>query len=172
MKCQICGEREATTHITKIVNGKKMELHLCSQCAQSSPEYNEMKLGMNFGISDFLTGMLSGGKKKTAIAEEAADVCPNCNMTYAEFLKRGKLGCGDCYTAFKNRLRRPIRQIHGKCEHIGKMPKRNADTMLLDKQIASLEAELNAAVLKQEFETAAQLRDKIKEIKEQGKKEA
>ena len=35
-----------------------------------------------------------------------------------------------------------------------------------DRQIAHLESELNAAVLKQEFEKAAELRDRIKELKD------
>ena len=33
MLCQKCKTRAATVHITKIVNGKKVERHLCAQCA-------------------------------------------------------------------------------------------------------------------------------------------
>ncbi len=33
MRCEHCNEREATTHIKKIINGNKTELHLCSECA-------------------------------------------------------------------------------------------------------------------------------------------
>ncbi len=166
MKCERCGKREATTHMTKIVNGYKEEYHLCSECAAGLKEYKEMKSNMNFGIGDFLTGMFAGGKQ-TALSgsDKTADRCPTCNMGYDEFLKSGKLGCGDCYSAFKNRLLRPVKQIHGTYEHIGKAPGRGGSKVMLDRKISSLEAELNAAVMKQDFETAAKLRDEIKELK-------
>lgn len=166
MKCEKCGKREATTHMTKIVNGYKEEHHLCSECAEGLKEYKEMKSGMNFGIGDFLTGMFTGGKQSVLSAnEKAQDRCPTCNMVYDEFLKSGKLGCGDCYSTFRNRLVRPVKQIHGTYEHIGKAPGRGGGKVMLDRKISSLEAELNAAVMKQDFETAAKLRDEIKELR-------
>ena len=167
MKCQKCNKREATTHMTKIVNGHKEEYYLCSECAAVSQEYKEMKAKMDFGIGDFLTGMFSGGKQ-TAIQEPSTDVCPTCHMPYNEFLKRGKLGCGDCYSAFAGRIKRPIKQIHGSAEHIGKVPKRGGGALMLGRKISALEAELNAAVLKQDFERAAKLRDEIRDMKAQG----
>ena len=64
MKCQKCNKREATTHLTRIVNGYKEELHLCSECAAHSQEYEDMKADMNVGFSDFLLGLIGGNKKK------------------------------------------------------------------------------------------------------------
>ena len=49
MKCQKCQVREATNHMTEIINGQKQELHLCQECAAQSPEFQEMKAG--FGVS-------------------------------------------------------------------------------------------------------------------------
>lgn len=170
MKCEKCNKREATTHMTKIVNGYKEEHHLCSECAASSPEYKQMESSMNFGIGDFLTGMFGGTKKQTSIGGDTeVGVCPTCGMPYSEFLSIGKLGCGDCYNAFRNRLERPLRQIHGTAEHIGKAPVRGGGEVILDKKITKLESELNAAVLKQDFETAAKLRDEIKDLKNNSK---
>ncbi len=165
MKCQKCGKKEATAHITKIVNGYKEEMHLCSDCASSSPEYKEMKSGMNFGISDFLTGMFTGGKQTAINGEREAGTCPTCHLSYDEFLKHGKLGCGDCYAAFNTKIHRPLKQIHGTFEHIGKVPKRGGSNLMIGKKISSLEAEMNAAVERQDFETAARLRDEIKALK-------
>lgn len=169
MKCQKCNKREATTHLTKIVNGYKEELHLCSQCAAKSQEYEEMKADMNVGFSDFLLGLIGGNKKKQPSAigtsEQNVDVCPTCHMTFGDFLNTGKLGCGDCYSAFRNRLVRPIKQIHGTFEHTGKVPVRGGGDVVREKKISKLESELNAAVMKQDFETAARLRDEIKAMK-------
>lgn len=50
MLCQNCKKRQATIHITRIVNGKRVEMHLCAQCAQ--------ELGIIGGETGF--GGLSG----------------------------------------------------------------------------------------------------------------
>lgn len=172
MKCQKCQTREATSHITEVINGKKQELHLCSQCAASSPEFQAMKHNMDFGIGDFLGGIF-GGKAKTLNTEAAVktSVCPDCGMPFEEFLQKGRLGCGTCYSFFRNRLERPLRQIHGTCDHLGKVPNRMGGHFKTERQVSQLEAELNAAVMKQEFEKAAQLRDRIKELKQQNHRE-
>ena len=93
-------------------------------------------------------------------------------MTFSDFLNTGKLGCGDCYSAFRNRLIRPIKQIHGTYEHTGKVPVRGGGNVVREKKISKLESELNAAVMKQDFETAAKLRDEIKSMKASGGEDA
>ena len=165
MKCQKCHEREATSHMTEIINGRKQELHLCAQCAAEAPEFQNMKIGMDFGIGDFLGGIFSGGKTKNIGSGISTAVCPECGMPFDDFLRKGRLGCGTCYSVFKSRLERPLKQIHGTCEHVGKVPSRMGGELRRDRQISHLESELNAAVLKQEFEKAAELRDKINELK-------
>ncbi|MFR5876509.1 MAG: hypothetical protein ACLUFN_08460 [Eubacterium sp.] len=34
MKCSHCHEKEANTHIRRIINGKKEEMYLCEECAK------------------------------------------------------------------------------------------------------------------------------------------
>ncbi len=175
MKCQKCQVREATNHITEIINGQKHELHLCTECAAHSQAFQGMKSSIDFGIGDFLGGIFGGGKQKSigtdgAIKQNVA--CPVCGMPFEDFLRKGRLGCGECYTIFRNRLERPLKQIHGSCEHIGKVPSRMGGALKLDRQISKLESALSEAVLKQEFEKAAELRDKINELKNQEKGEA
>ncbi len=170
MKCDRCKKREATTHLTRIVNGYKEEYHLCPECAKGSHEYNDIKNGINLGLGGFLSGMFSN--KHQGSLEGDTDICPTCNMPYSEFLQKGKLGCGDCYLTFKNRIKKPLKQIHGTFEHTGKAPKRCGDAIMLDKKISKLEAEMYTAVQKQDFETAAKLRDEINSLKASTEKEA
>ncbi len=168
MKCQKCQKREANEHIVKTVNGKKQEMYLCSECAAETPFAQEVKASMDFGIGDFLGGFLGGSKAKSLTSERVSrtDVCPVCNMSFQEFLQKGRLGCGECYSVFKEGLARPLRQIHGTCSHMGKVPSRMGGSIKVDRQIAAMEKELSSAVLKQNFERAAELRDKIKELKD------
>ncbi|HVN67833.1 MAG TPA: Clp protease N-terminal domain-containing protein, partial [Candidatus Sulfotelmatobacter sp.] len=52
MICEKCHIRPATVHITKIVNGKKIERHLCSICAAEEGFVPGGELD-NFGMGDF-----------------------------------------------------------------------------------------------------------------------
>jgi ATP-dependent Clp protease ATP-binding subunit ClpC len=52
MLCQNCKANPATVHITKIVNGKKVERHLCGQCAAEQGFVPGGNLE-NFGLNDF-----------------------------------------------------------------------------------------------------------------------
>ena len=170
MKCQKCGEREATTHVKKVINGYKQEYYLCADCAQEAGLMNFQN--MDFGIGNFLSGIFGGDKKLQSGEPEilkGASVCPTCGMRIQEFLDGGKLGCSDCYDAFRGRLVRPLRQIHGACEHVGKVPQRRGGALKRSRQIANLEADLNKAVMEQNFEQAAKLRDQIRDLKNEQK---
>lgn len=166
MKCQKCGINEATTHMTKIINGDKQEYHLCGKCAKEAGLSNFAN--MDFGIGNFLSGIFGSNKKSSELGPEilkGESVCPTCGLLVEEFLEGGKLGCSDCYDVFKGRLVRPLRQIHGTCEHVGKVPSRMGGELKKSRQLANLESELNRAVMKQDFEHAAELRDKIRDLK-------
>ena len=39
--------------------------------------------------------------------------CEKCGMTLDEFLKAGKVGCSNCYTAFDEKLNPLIRRLQG-----------------------------------------------------------
>ncbi len=165
MKCQRCNEREANTHIQKIVNGKKTEYYLCDKCAAESGEFN-FSFGNDF--DDFFGGFF--GNTAKMFAPPAEKICGNCGLTLSQFLNSGKLGCSSCYENFSTALDKPLRQIHGAATHTGKIPRRGGAKISTEAKIKHLESKLSTAVANQEFEKAAKLRDEIKELKEGGKK--
>lgn len=169
MKCQKCQKREATTHIKNVINGETEEYYLCSECAKNDPRAAEIKHSMDFGIGGFLGGIFGGAPnaeyQELGGVHKHEEVCPTCGHSFNTFLRNGKLGCSDCYEVFKSRLNRPLRRIHGTAEHVGKVPHGAGGQISAKRRIEKLESELNAAVLKQDFEHAAELRDKIKELK-------
>ncbi len=170
MKCEKCGKNEANTYVTEIINGQKKEYHLCSECAEGIGLKSFDNMEINIG--NFLGGIF-GSEKTIGTAPEilkAPAVCKNCGMTVEEFSRGGKLGCSECYSAFRGRLIRPLRQIHGSCEHIGKVPERMGGKLKISREISKLEAELNHAVMEQNFEEAAEIRDKIRELRSQNDK--
>ena len=156
MLCVNCGKREATTHIKQTINGKTTEYHLCAECASA--------LGMSgfnpFDMSDLWSSMF-----ETQVPDIPKTVkCEKCNSTFDQIAKRGRVGCPECYSTFKKELLPSLVRIHGKTHHVGKVPGKASEEIKNDFEIDKLRKELNDAVSREDYETAAKLRDKIKLI--------
>src|SRR5580698_4111389 len=120
MTCDICGKKKATVHLTEIVDEQMSEMHLCEECARQKSSQMEQQ----FGLADLLAG-LSDSSKTTAVKEgDKASVlkCSRCALPYEDFRKFGRLGCGECYTSFKEHLTGLLRKIHGSNKYLGKTP--------------------------------------------------
>ena len=158
MLCDICGNREATVHLTEIVNDQMTKLHLCEECAKKKGAEMEE----HFGLADLLAGLADlGTPVKTA--KEKRLKCPSCGLTYSDFKKVGKLGCGQCYETFKSYLVPLFKRIHGSDVHAGKMPRRKGRLPKPRKvDVEELKRRLRKAIELEEFEEAAKLRDEIK----------
>ena len=86
-------------------------------------------------------------------------------MTRAEFKKRARLGCPECYNAFMGELSALTKAMHHSSQHVGKIPARQGNTARITAQIAALKKDIETAVAKEQYEVAANLRDKIKALK-------
>ncbi len=163
MKCEKCGKYDATTHVTTVINGQKTESYLCLDCANKG---NTFSLGSVFSneFDNFFSGFLGNTKYNPQSLSQNALVCPNCNSNIREIQSRGKLGCSQCYKVFSELLTRPLKEIHGSLEHTGKIPKRAQHGLRLASEIEKLKKDLANAISDQNFEEAALLRDKIKEM--------
>lgn len=165
MICEECGENQSTVHLTKIINGKINKVNLCEKCAK---KHKELDFESNFSIHNFLTGLLDNVNEGTMkIDSRTKNKCDRCGMTYGKFRQKGRLGCNHCYDSFKEKLIPLFNRIHGHDSHVGKVPKRAGGIIRVKKQIEDLRNQLNLAVRKEEFEKAAELRDKIKDFEEE-----
>jgi len=136
------------------------ELHLCEECARQK----SMQMEQQFGLSDLLAG-LAEFEKPSQEKEAASLKCVNCGLTYAEFKKIGRLGCGDCYSAFKKYLGPLLKRIHGSNQHVGKNPfKASAKAPKKKIDLAELRFSLQKAIDAENFEEAVKIRDQIKEL--------
>ena len=179
MKCEACAKREATVAYTHIVDDVKKTMFLCSVCAgeragdvparppsegQDVPELvKEIKLELP---------NIEGPEEVGGLA------CSVCGTGYEEFKKAGRLGCYECYRAFAPQLERLLKRIHGASQHLGKAPiaeqpapakpSASGSHPLSADQLDQLRDELAKAVSEEAFEEAAQLRDRIRELEEQG----
>lgn len=157
--CDNCKQRQATIHITKIVNGKKQERHLCEQCTS----LDQVGKGA-FDYTGFISDVTNEGKKNPSATDQVQMSCSRCGMTYDYFRKHGKFGCEKCYEAFEPMIVPMIRRMHGKDRHVGKTIKKDDVQFQQKMEIENLQAKLDAAVEKEEYEMAAIYRDKIKAL--------
>lgn len=157
MRCQQCGLRPATTHIRTSVNGVQQEQMLCSECAA--------KQGYH-GLSSWFTGGLLGSLLKNDLSGTTAAGairCTRCGISFEEIAHSGKVGCADCYRQFREKLTPTVERLHGKADHLGKIPNQKPDEPQKSK-LEELKEQLAKAIETQEFELAAQLRDQIREM--------
>lgn len=167
MICEKCKEKQATIHYAEIKNGKKRVINLCEECANKENGINiNMDFEMPFSMKDIFSSIMEMGVNKE-ISKAEAIVCSECNSSYNRFKDKGRLGCHKCYDEFQNQLIPLIKRIQGSTEHLGKVPKRVGGPLKIKSEIKRLRIELNKYVANEEFEKAATLRDKIKDLEKE-----
>ena len=165
--CQNCGKNPATLHLTEIQDNRMTELHLCHACAEEKG-LNATPKSQKFSIGELLANMVDG--MSTADEERVGPVqCPSCGMHYSTFKETGRLGCARCYDAFGAKLRPLLRRIHGSTRHVGKLPAHDASVVTPQRQVQRLHDELLKAVEREEFERAAEIRDRIKSLEKEAR---
>lgn len=124
-------------------------------------------------------------------------VCPGCGLSYGEFIKNSAFGCAECYNVFGPLLDESIKKIQGSTSHQGKKPRylyhqeeqtedkkdseeetfaqpqgeKDSPEQLslpaLKRETDLMSRRLKEVVKQEDFEEAARLRDKIRELKQQ-----
>ena len=157
MFCNVCHKNEATVHLTEIIDNQITELHLCEECARQKGAQMEQ----HFGLADLLAGLADLGQQFEVVGKTESK-CPNCGLSYEDFRRIGRLGCSECYHAFKDSLGVLLKRIHGSTQHLGHAPLKKAEEVKKQSEIDVLKSKLERAIKMEEFEEAASLRDKIR----------
>jgi protein arginine kinase activator len=169
MICQECNERPATLHFTKIINGQKNEIHICERCAQEKGNLF-MDGESGFSFNNLLAGLLNiesnfQQPKANSFPKTEELRCPHCQLSFKEFVRIGKFGCATCSETFNKQLDPILKRVHsGNTSHIGKIPKRIGGALHLKKQMSEMKETLKVLIDQEEFEKAAEVRDKIRAI--------
>lgn len=157
MNCDDCKEQPASVHLTRVTNGQKVELHLCAECAH--------RRGIQiFPMSPFPVSAFKPIVPTPHPTGHENRACSRCRYTWREFLASGFLGCTDCYQSFADLLSQLITKNYGPIRHQGKFPHRGAESTRIRREIARLRGQLEKVVTEEDFEKAARLRDRIREL--------
>jgi len=157
MLCDVCKCNDATVFLTQILEGKMQKVNLCDACSKEKGVQDPT----GFALADLLLGI---GAAEEIEKGSATQKCLVCGYTQADFKKTGRLGCSTCYTTFAEGLNTLLKAMHKGTEHVGKLPQRAQRTIELADRMRTLTASLEKAVAEENYETAASLRDQIKQL--------
>ena len=158
MLCDNCGERDASVHLTTIVNNEVKQQHLCERCAAER--------GVETTISvpkHPLGALLQAAQQQLAAPSAESGRCTFCGSTMNDFRTTGRWGCARCYATFEVSMRELLRRVHGNSRHAGHaydppQPQLDERATIL----GELKERLRRAIETEQFELAADLRDRIR----------
>ena len=162
-KCDKCG-KPATTCLVEVQGGKRVDKFFCEECARLS---DGLVAKAHAPINELLTNFVLA---HSGLQKEVTAACQHCGMTWAEFRQGGMLGCEHDYTAFEKELTPLLQRAHENAtHHTGKIPVRHGGGAAAPAKgnfvdIAKLRRDLSKAVESEDYESAARLRDQIKQV--------
>ena len=171
MLCEKCKKNEANAYIKTNVNGDVHEYHLCSQCAAEMQ--NSEEFGSLFHFDSLFPPMMSGFDMVSSLLSSpfgsfgampsltSGKRCSVCGSDFRSIADSGKVGCPNCYTEFRGRLAPTIKKLHGNSVHCGKHSKVTTQESK-ENETTALKKQLAEAVKAENYELAAELRDKIR----------
>ena len=156
-KCDKCG-KEATIRLTDIVDGQVIEKHLCEQCAAAE--------GVTIKAHVPLAKLLEGLTLQASADEDLEQLtCDVCGLSFQQFRQQQLLGCPNDYKVFEKVLVPLLERAHeGASYHVGKVPADAAESERRHNELLRLRGQLKEAVTGEDYEAAARLRDRIKEL--------
>ena len=160
MLCDVCKCNDATVFLTQILEGKMQKVNLCDSCSKEKGVQDPT----GFALADLLLGI---GAAEEIEKGAPTQKCGVCGFTQADFKKTGRLGCSACYHTFAEGLGSLLKAMHKGTEHVGKLPQRAHREIELADRMRTLTQDLQKAVAEENYESAASLRDQIKQLETQ-----
>lgn len=121
-------------------------------------------LGVESGEPAF--GPVPGELLGALIGESTTASCPSCGTGFRSIRQTGRVGCAECFRAFRGRIQQLLERSGLKEGHIGRYPARLSvfKRLLVDRE--SLRQELETAIDHEDYELAASLRDRMQSLED------
>jgi len=158
MLCDSCSERDAVVHLTTIENNAVHQLHLCEKCAAERGVETTVATPKH-PLGEFLHEV------HQQVASSSTDTarCTFCNTTMSDFRSTGRWGCARCYTNFEANIRELLRRVQGNSRHVGRSyHPPMSETLERSAVLGELKDRLRRAIENEQFEIAADLRDRLR----------
>ncbi len=179
MLCEICKRKEATFFIKETVLGETKTRSLCEDCAR---KYKDTMLPSNLQIEKLIQSLISFTEdeldtkdNKKVTKKQKNKKCPKCGSTYDEVVISKVAGCSYCYKTFASDIEELINKFAKDTKYIGTKKSSKKTSSAKTKKdnneiLRDYKKELNEAIKIEDYEKAAELRDKIKELENKEEK--
>ncbi len=159
MICEHCHANPASVHMVQVVNGKRSEQHLCQDCAEKMKVFEKEKslFGRNGFTSSFDSLMHSA--MDDFFARPLASALGKGFGDFVEIDEPGLLGGQGGYGDFKEKLKESMGKSQSE-----KVSDPTKEEKVEDTELAKLKKELAVCISREEYERAAEVRDKIKAL--------
>jgi protein arginine kinase activator len=159
MVCDDCHENDAVVQLTAIKDNVVVQLHLCERCAAQRGVETTVNTLPKHPLGEFLNQV----QQQLVAAPTDAARCSFCGSTMADFRATGRWGCARCYSQFESGIRELLRRVHGHSRHIGRNYQApRSETLERSAVLGELRERLRRAIESEQFEQAADLRDRIR----------
>lgn len=173
MTCERCNQKSVSVIYRESIGGRERSLRLCGECADALEAAGELE-----DVSAAVAGMTAPRfpseesrftlpLRRRAAAEGSAPAavpCPLCGSTAEELAATGRVGCAACYTLHGGLLESVIRATHGRAEHTGRVSAGYRARRERENRLAGMRRQLKEAVSREDYESAADLRDGIRRL--------
>ncbi len=175
--CTNC-KKPASIHLSQVIDGKVKKFALCEDCPAAVSILKDKSFD--------LIGHLGKTPSVPTVAVDRGDCCPHCGFSQEDFKQRGRLGCSRCYDVFADKLEPILAKVQRDTTHRGKgtedvgsleelpevldLPVSSDPEPVVEidpvVEVAGLKKRMEELVNLEEYEQAAEIRDKIKALEE------
>jgi protein arginine kinase activator len=161
MRCQRCLRSDASVHLLEVMGSARRSVWLCADCAAEQEREPSPGAGREPLVS-FL-GPEPGGPPPGGLR-----ACPLCETTLDDLRRDNRLGCARCYSTFRGQLLPLLARYHRHVSHVGRVPSASRQPSSRLVEITRLRVSLAKAIAVEDFERAASLRDRLRDLEEAG----
>ncbi len=181
--CEDCGQANAVCTVAVMMGTRVIHRKLCQACMA--------KAGMSIAagnLGQVLGAMLAAARNTAQQAPQAVRpavppvrreeplpevsgdeaVCPQCGMTSQQYRESCRPGCAACCTAFRGTLTEALKRRGSSLVHTGRRPAHSEEAQRDRAWREEMQRQLDEAIAREDYETAAVLRDTLRGSMAQG----
>lgn len=157
MICSNCGVAQGVIEVRYTAGERVRRVYLCPACAREQGIHTESVREPD--ATELYATLLAGGSERDRADD--TDRCDFCATSWAQIRRSGEAGCAQCYAVFAADISRLLTGASKEPLHSGRLPQslQTFRTLIVDRE--NLKESLRTAVESEEFERAAEIRDRL-----------
>ena len=157
MKCDICGRKDPEINIQQVIGKNTRDIHICRKCACEKGIIDNDD-GIEFSLSRLINYYLDRDHHKDHFT------CEVCGNTLEDIRKNKRILCENCAVEFRKYISGLLAPGERTRPYHGRFPKKMHIVKDLFIDLEILKKDLDKAVQAEEYEIAAGIRDRIKQL--------